>query len=259
MLFEEREERLQDNRLAYEKNTYRVNGRKRKALLQKHGFWFKGESLYLPTMKEAKDKRLKDLVLHHFHRSPQAGHPGITKTCESVYRYYWWPGMKQYITDYVLSCDSCQRNKASNRVPAGLLQPLPIPARRWESISMDFITQLPRTLTGYDAIWVVVDRLSKYAHFVPTTTDISAEEPAQLFKDKIFYVHGMPLNIITDRGSVFTSQFTQELLRCIGTHSIKSTAYHPQTGMGKLRELTVCWKICCDIMLVLHMMIGINT
>jgi hypothetical protein len=94
---------------------------------------------------------------------------------------------------------------------------------------MDFITQLPRTVTGCDAIWVVVDRLSKYAHFVPTNTDITAEGLAQLFKDKIFFVHGMPLNIVTDRGSVFTSKFTQELMKCIGTHSVKSTAYHPQT------------------------------
>jgi transposase InsO family protein len=94
---------------------------------------------------------------------------------------------------------------------------------------MDFITQLPPTLDGHDAIWVVVDRLSKYAHFVPTRSDITAEQLAQLFKDKIFYVHGLPLNIVTDRGSVFTSQFTQELLKSIGTYSIKSTAFHPQT------------------------------
>lgn len=114
-------------------------------------------------------------------------------------------------------------------MPAGLLQPLPVPTRKWESISMDFITQLPRTTSGYDAIWVVVDRLSKYAHFIPTTTDITAEHLAQLFKDKIFFVHGMPLNIVTDRGTVFTSQFTQELMKSIGTYSIKSTAYHPQT------------------------------
>jgi len=92
-----------------------------------------------------------------------------------------------------------------------------------------FITQLPLTTTGFDAIWVVVDRLSKYAHFVPTRTDITAEELAQLFKDKIFFVHGMPISIITDRGSVFTSGFTQALLKSIGSHSILSTAYHSQT------------------------------
>jgi hypothetical protein len=229
ILAEEGEEWLQNIRLAYEKDTYLRKGRKRKALQQKNGFWFKGDALYVPWMPDAQDKRLKDLVLKHFHSSPQAGHPGITKTHESVGRSYWWPNMRQDISDYVLSCDTCQRNKTSNRLPVGLLQPLPVPNRRWESNSMDFVTQLPRTITGYDAIWVVVDRLSKYAHFVPTTSDISAEQLAQLFKDKIFYVHGMPLNIITDRGSVFTSQFTQELFKCIGTYSIKSTAYHPQT------------------------------
>jgi hypothetical protein len=146
--------------LTYEKGVSAGRFHKKKAsgIKEKH---FMCQQWRIPRIK------LKDLILHHSHRSPQAGHSGVAKTCEHVGRYYWWPGMQQYITNYVLSCDSCQRNKSSNQVPAGLLQPLPVPSRRWESISMDFITQLPRNLDGHDATWVVVDRLSKYAHFVP--------------------------------------------------------------------------------------------
>ena len=131
--------------------------------------------------------------------------------------------------DYIRTCEQCQRNKAGTQLPGGLLQPLPIPQRRWECISMDFITSLPLTDRGHDAILVVVDRLSKYAHFIPVVTTITAEDLAHVFVDRVFKLHGMPREVLTDRGSVFTSQFTQALFKALGTRSVFSTAYHPQT------------------------------
>ena len=131
--------------------------------------------------------------------------------------------------EYVSSCDLCQRNKASTQAPAGMLKPLRIPARKWECASMDFITQLPRTRTGHDAILVVVDRLTKLAHFIPTTSDVDAKGTAELFDREIFRLHGMPEEILTDRGTQFTSHFSQELFRLRSCSWLLSTAYHPQT------------------------------
>src|SRR5688572_25152089 len=104
------------------------------------------------------NKQLRLQILHDHHDAAIAGHFGIDKTHESIHRLYFWPRMARDIMAYVNSCDSCQRNKSSNRVPAGLLQPLPVPKQSWETISMDFITQLPPTRRGHDAIMVVVDK-----------------------------------------------------------------------------------------------------
>ncbi|KAL1920728.1 uncharacterized protein VTP21DRAFT_11363 [Calcarisporiella thermophila] len=114
-------------------------------------------------------------------------------------------------------------------LPAGLLQPLPIPTRRWEQISMDFIFQLPKTKRGFDAILVIVDRLTKRAHFIPTTTNASAVEVAEIFMQNIFKLHGLPAHIISDRDPQFTSRFWKALFEKLGTRLAMSTAFHPQT------------------------------
>jgi Integrase zinc binding domain len=134
--------------------------------------------LYVLSMEIHKYKLLKEAILRENHATPQAGHVGRTKLLEAVQRYYWWPTVREEVEDYVRTCEQCQRNKAGTQLQAGLLQPLPIPERRWESISMDFITELPMTGKGHDAILVVVDRLSKYAHFIPTNTTVTAENLA---------------------------------------------------------------------------------
>ncbi len=110
-----------------------------------------------------------------------------------------------------------------------MLQPLPVPARRWGSVSTDFITGLPRTANGYDAILVFVDRLSKMAHFIPTTKDVQAREFAQLFLDHVIKQHGIPSDIVSDRGSLFTSEFWTRLCERLSLTRKLSTAYHPQT------------------------------
>ena len=133
------------------------------------------------------------------------------------------------VRDYVSSCASCQRNKVPAQKPGGMLQPLPIPERRWGSISTDFVTGLPKTQNGYDAILVFVCRLTKMIHFVATTTDVDAPEFATLFFDSVVRLHGIPNNIVSDRGSIFTSGFWTELCKKLGIRRKLSTAFHPQT------------------------------
>ena len=115
--------------------------------------------------------QLRQKILYELHDAAYSGHVGITKTYRAVLRVFWWPHLKNHVTEYVRSCASCQRNKASNQKPGGLLQSLPIPTYPWESISMDYITDLPKTKDGYNAILVFVDRLTKMTHLcsVPLT------------------------------------------------------------------------------------------
>jgi transposase InsO family protein len=137
--------------------------------------------------------------------------------------------MNNDVREYIKSCDLCQRIKASQQVPAGLLQPLPIPSRPWEQVSMDFITQLPKTKNGHDAIVVFVDTFSKMVHFVPTKTTATAPDTARLFFDHVFKLHGLPKSIVSDRDAKFTSRFWQTLFKTMGTRLAMSTAFHPQT------------------------------
>ena len=134
--------------------------------------------------------------------------------------------MKKAVLQYVAECDICQRNKNKTVATPGLLQPLPVPSRLWNDISMDFIEGQPISSKQY-VILVVVDRLSKYAHFVPLAHPYTASIVAQAFLDYIFKLHGMPGSIISDRDPIFTSKFWQELFRLQGTTLSMSTAYHP--------------------------------
>ena len=131
--------------------------------------------------------------------------------------------------NYVLSCDLCQRNKSQSGKPHGRLQPLPIPDLPWESVSMDFVVALPKTEGGYDAVLVLVDRLTKMAHLAPTTSSCTAEQTAQLFFDNVVRLHGVPKNVVSDRGTQFASKFWAALATLVGMRVNLSTAYHPQT------------------------------
>ena len=138
--------------------------------------------------------------------------------------------MKREIARYVAECDVCQRVKAEHLKPAGALQPLPIPSWKWENISMDFITGLSRTLHGYNSIWVIVDRLTKSAHFLPVKANYSVEKYAELYLTKIVCLHGVPKSIVFNRGPQFTAQFWESLHDAMGTELTFSTTYHPQNG-----------------------------
>ena len=138
--------------------------------------------------------------------------------------------MRSDAAKYVQRCGTCQRVKGQHIKPAGLLQPLPIPEGRWDSVSMDFIVQLPPTKLGHDAILVFVDRLTKMVHFAPTIgSGLDSERTARLFKHHVFRLHGLPKSIISDRGKQFTSEFSVALYKMLGTQQVFSTASHPQT------------------------------
>ncbi len=130
---------------------------------------------------------------------------------------------------YVASCDACQQNKASTVKPAGLLQPLPTPSRRWGNVSTDFITGLPRTASGFDAITVFVCMLTKMVRIAPTHTEATAEEYAQLLLDNVIRHHGVPSLILSDRGALYTSKVTEELYKRLRITRKLSTSFHPQT------------------------------
>ena len=188
------------------------------------GLWRKGCRIVVPD-----SRKLKELILTDCHETPMSGHAGIDRTVARLRERWWWRNMYTDAVEHVHSCDSCQRNKAQRMKPSGLLQPLPIPERRWGSVSVDFITGLPLTANGYDSICVCVDRLSKMTHFTPTTKDVNAEEFANLFFDVVVRLHGVPNDIVSDRGSVFTSAFFRQLCQRMGWKQKLSTAYHPQT------------------------------
>ena len=175
------------------------------------------------------DPQLRQLVLREAHDAPVGAHFGIDKTTWRLGQTFTWPGMSGDVKDYVRTCDQCQRNKPPGGKTRGLLQPLPVPTDRWEEVSMDFITGLPRTKAGYDAILVVVDRLTKWGYFIPTCTTVDAKETARLFHDVVFSRHGMPKRIISDRDTRFTSHFWQAFFGVMGTSLAMSTSYHPQT------------------------------
>ena len=168
-------------------------------------------------------------ILKDSHDHPSAGHRGVDATMERIERRYYWPNIAKSVRQYIKTCDSCQRNKATNQKSAGLIQPLPPAGDRWESISMDYITQLPKTKNGYDAITVIVDRLTKRAHFVPCHTTDSAEDIAHLFLREVYRHHGLPKEIVSDRDTKHTSKFWSTLMSLLKVSRSMSSAYHPES------------------------------
>ena len=188
------------------------------------GLWWRGRQVVVPDIAWVKRG-----ILYELHDTPFSGHCGVRKTVDAVARLFWWPKLRLSVTEYISACEACQRNKSSTQKPAGLLQPLPIPSEPWESVSCDFITGLPKTARGFDAIIVFVDRLTKMTHIAPTTTTVDAAGTARLFADNVWKYHGISQDLVSDRGSVFVGNFFSELLTILGTKHKRSTAFHPQT------------------------------
>jgi hypothetical protein len=174
----------------------------------------------------SKQSKLKSLVLSELHATPIAGHSDFTKTYDRVKRSFLWDGMKKDICNFVAECEMCQRNKGEIVKTLGTLQLLPIPPAIWKDISMDFITGLPKS-GNKSVIMVVMDRLSKYAHFCTLQHPFTASTVAQIFMDQVFKLHGMSHSIVYDRDPTFTSNFWQELFKVQGTQLHLSTTYHP--------------------------------
>ena len=179
--------------------------------------------LYLPQGE------YRDFILAECHDSRYAGHLGMKKTEELIQRDFYWPTLHQDVTSYIQTCEECQRNKASNLRSAGLLQPLEVPSQRWERISMDFITHLPRTRSGFDSLLVMVDYLTKMMVLRPTHSTATAVDTARIVMDAVVRVHGVPRVIVSDRDTRFTSSFWREVCKSMGTSLAMSSGYHPQT------------------------------
>jgi len=199
----------------------------------REGLLYWKDKLVIP-MEEALVQR----ILQEYHSSPIGGHVGITRTLARLKAQFYWPKMQKHVQEYVQNCVICQQAQVSNTLPSGLLQPLPIPQQVWEDIAMNFITGLP-IVNVFSVIMVVIDKLTKYAHFLTLKADYSSKTVAEAFMSNIVKLHGMPRSIVLDRDKVFTSAFWQHLFKLQGTTLVMSSTYHPQTD-GQSEILNKC-------------------
>jgi len=183
------------------------------------------EKVYIPHSVE---DTLQQQIIKIHHDLPSAEYPDWWKTYESVSRNYWWPGMTTFVKKYVTGCDMYQRMKNCPQQPFRPLVPNKVPNRPWEIISMDLITQLPES-NSYNTICVIVDRLTKRAYFIPINNQFSSKNMAQLLYDKVYPLHGLPLQIISDRGVQYSAELFQEWYKILGIESTMLIAYYPQT------------------------------
>ncbi|GJZ34116.1 putative reverse transcriptase domain-containing protein [Tanacetum coccineum] len=173
---------------------------------------------------------LRSVIMHESHKSKYSIHPGSEKMYQDMKKLYWWPNMKADIATYVSKCLTCARVKAEHQRPSGLLVQPEIPEWKWDNITMDFITKLPKSSQGFDTIWVIVDRLTKSAHFLPIRENDPLDKLARLYLNRIVARHGIPASIICDRDGRFTSNFWRSFQKALGTDISMSTAYHPETN-----------------------------
>ena len=175
------------------------------------------------------DADMKKAILEESHKSKLSIHPGATKMYQDLKNLFWWPGMKRDVAQFAYACLTCQKSKVEHQKPVGLMQPLEVPEWKWDSISMDFVTGLPNTSRGHDSIWVIVDRLTKSAHFIPINISFPVSKLAEIYTSVIVKLHGVPLCIVSDRDPRFTSDFWKSLQEALGSKLRLSSAYHPQT------------------------------
>lgn len=178
-----------------------VGGKTRRFWLDGGLLYTKGRRVYVPKWENLRRNLIKEC-----HDSKWAGHPGQRRTRALLEATYYWPQMRDDVEQFVRTCLVCQQDKMENTSPGGLLEPLPIASRPWESISMDYILGLP-TSEGCGCIMVVVDRFSKYGTFIPAPKDCTAETSAKLFLKHVAKYWGLPKSIISDRDPRFTGKF----------------------------------------------------
>ena len=173
---------------------------------------------------------LREQILMEFHCSRFVIHPGGTKMYRDLRRQYYWSGMKKHVGDFVQRCLMCQQVKAEHQKPTGLLQPLEVAEWKWEHVTMDFVTLLPWTPRRHEAVWVLVDRLTKSAHFLAVRMTFTVEEFCRLYIREIVRLHGVLVSIVSDRELRFTAHFWKSFQKAMGTRLTMSTTFHPQTG-----------------------------
>ena len=179
--------------------------------------------VYMPNNKE-----LREEILREHHDPVDIGHPGQHRMMELLKRTYWWLGLKEDVKKYIQGCFKCQQNKVQHQKKAGELHPLEIPQGLWQEISIDIIGLLPKS-NGMDAIVVIVDQFMKMIRLKATMTNVSSEGIANIYRDDIWKLHGIPRKILSDRGPQFASKFMEEFTKALGTKRQLSTAYHLQT------------------------------
>jgi hypothetical protein len=184
-------------------------------------FWFK-DRLVVP-----KREALKKKILGEAHTSRYSIHPGSNKMYHDLRQQFWWTRMKCETTRYISKCDTCGKVKAEYMKPGGLLQPLSILDLKWDEISMDFNVGLPLTARMFDS--VIMDRLTKFAHFIPVKAAYKVQKYAEIYITRVLCLHRVPKMIISDGESQFIAHFWEQLHASLGTHLIHSSAYHPQT------------------------------
>ncbi|GJS12309.1 putative reverse transcriptase domain-containing protein [Tanacetum coccineum] len=183
---------------------------------------------------------VRTMIMNEAHKLKYFVHPGDNKMYYNLRDRYWWPGMKKDIAEYVSKCLTCLKIKVEHKRPSGLLQQPEIPVWKWEGMAIDFVTKLPRISSRHNTIWVILDRLTKSAHFLPMRKDYKIDRLARLYLNEIVPRHSVPISIISDRDSRFTSRFWQLMQEALGTRLDMSTAYHPQTdGQSEHTILTL--------------------
>jgi hypothetical protein len=176
-----------------------------------------------------KNHELRKKIFDEAHTSKYSIHLGSTKMYHDLKAQFWWTHMKHETARSVAQYDTCRRVKADHMRPTGLLQPLSIPTWKWEDISMDFIVRLPLTDHNFNSTWVIVDRLTKSAHFISMHTFYRAERYVELYISHILCRHGVSKTIISDRGPQFITRFWEQLHASFGMCLIHNLAYHLQT------------------------------
>ncbi|GJZ67147.1 putative reverse transcriptase domain-containing protein, partial [Tanacetum coccineum] len=181
---------------------------------------------------------LRDLIMHESHKSKYSIHPGSDKMYQDLKKLYWWPNMKAIIAEYVGKCLTCSRVKAECQKPSGLLVQPEIPMWKWERIIMDFVTKLPKTSNEHDTIWVIVDRLTKSAHFIPTQETDSMETLTRLYIKEIVSRHGVPISIICNVTVIYHIQFLVKSLQSALGNSIRQEygIIYPETDGSRSKR-----------------------
>jgi len=214
-------EALSDDELAKSVRTDIANGTSQQSWVDKNGLLFFKDKIYVP-------EACRNQLMLFYHDAQLAGHKSIRPTVELIGRQFFFPLSTKFITNWIESCQQCIRSKSGHRKPYGELQPLEIATKPWQSISMDFVVKLPKS-EKFDSILVVVDRMTKMAHFIACNETITSNELAVLVRKEIFSKHGLPIDIVSDRGAPYVSKLWRTFLTIQGIKSNLSTSYHPET------------------------------